>query len=114
MWVLPEGPRQRYRQEFLAELYGMSTSGQFRHVCGLLAQAWALQSEIAATEVRLEGLRASSRLTRLALCGTGVRHRWVPQFTDDGQPYDRCARCGADQAFDDYSNRAARRSKGAR
>ena len=35
----PGGRRDRYRQEFYAELYGMDHSQQLRHALGVLAQA---------------------------------------------------------------------------
>lgn len=103
---LPGGAQERYRAEFLADLHGMSRTRQLRHVGGLLVQSWALRTEIAATEVRLERVRGSSRWVRLLLCRTGVRHRWTRQFTDDGRwtpqhtedggRYQRCSRCGKD------------------
>ena len=108
---LPHGPRQRYRQEFLADVHGMSRPEQFRHVCGLVAQSCALRSELAATDVRLDRLRSSTRLSRLLLCDTGARHRWERQFTDDGRLYDRCARCGRDEGLFTRSYRAARRDE---
>jgi hypothetical protein len=112
--ALPDGPRQRYRQEFLAELHGMSRSGRFRHVCGLLTQARALRAEIRATEVRLERLHSSTHLVRLLLCATGLRHRWDRQFTEDGTLYGRCSRCGEDEGPYDTFDRATRRNRGAR
>ena len=45
----PGGRRNRYRQEFLAELYGMDQAQQLRHAVGVLAQAGALRSALAQT-----------------------------------------------------------------
>jgi hypothetical protein len=39
---LPSEHRYRYRQEFLAELYGMTPTEQRRHATGILSRAWTL------------------------------------------------------------------------
>jgi hypothetical protein len=39
---LPSEHRWRYRQEFLAELYGMTPAEQLHHVTGVLSRVWTL------------------------------------------------------------------------
>jgi hypothetical protein len=41
---LPSKHRSRYRQEFLAELYGMTPSQQLHHATGVLSRVWTLRS----------------------------------------------------------------------
>ena len=38
---LPSEHRYRYRQEFLAELYGMTPAQQLHHASGVLSRAWS-------------------------------------------------------------------------
>jgi hypothetical protein len=40
---LPSEHRWRYRQEFLAELYGMTPAEQRRHASGVLTRVWTLR-----------------------------------------------------------------------
>src|SRR5215468_4634978 len=44
--VLPGATRDRYRQEFLAELYGLGRTRQLRHAFGVLSRSWALRAAI--------------------------------------------------------------------
>jgi len=44
---LPSEHRWRYRQEFLAELYGMTTSQQLHHATGVLSRVWTLRVALA-------------------------------------------------------------------
>ena len=41
--VLPGATRDRYRQEFVAELYGLARTRQLRHAAGVLSRSWALR-----------------------------------------------------------------------
>jgi hypothetical protein len=40
---LPAGDRGRYRQEFVAALYGMSRAAQLHHATGVISRAWTLR-----------------------------------------------------------------------
>ena len=40
---LPAAYRGRYRQELVAELYGMSRAAQLRHASGVLSRVWTLR-----------------------------------------------------------------------
>jgi hypothetical protein len=44
--VVPVASRGRYRQEFLAELHGLSRARQLRHAFGVLSRSWALRAAI--------------------------------------------------------------------
>ena len=74
--VLPGGTRRnRYRQEFQAELYGMTAVRQTAHALGILASSWSLRS--ATTDPRREGRSMLTILrTKPLLCLLNVRHRW--------------------------------------
>jgi hypothetical protein len=41
--TLPAAHRDRYQQEFLAELYGLTPSHQLRHAAQVLSRAWILR-----------------------------------------------------------------------
>ena len=62
--VLPGATRDRYRQEFVAELYGLARTRQLRHAAGVLSRSWALRPR--STPRRMPPLptwRSSSRVT---------------------------------------------------
>src|SRR5215475_16224939 len=44
--VLPYEQRDRYSQEFLAELYGLGRARQLRHALGVLSRCWALRAAL--------------------------------------------------------------------
>jgi hypothetical protein len=96
--VLPGSTRDRYRQEFLAELYGLGRTRQLRHAFGVLSRSWALRaaintpSDAAAADMEI----VFPRRRRPLSCRLN-RHRWETFRTDDGKPYLRCQRCGKDE-----------------
>ena len=96
--VLPGSTRERYRQEFLAELYGLGRTRQLRHAAGVLSRCWALRaaintpSEAAAADMEL----VFPRHRRPLFCRLN-RHRWETFRTEDAKPYQRCQRCGKDE-----------------
>src|SRR5262245_33655717 len=96
--VLPVATRERYRQEFLAELYGLSRARQLRHAFGVLSRSWALRAAINtpsdATAADMELVFPRHR--RPLPCWLN-RHRWETFRTEDGKPYLRCQRCGKDE-----------------
>jgi hypothetical protein len=103
--VLPGGSRRtRYRQEFQAELYGMTPGRQTAHALGILASSWSLRS--ATADPRREGRSMLIILrTKPLLCLLNIRHRWKLQSTSDGYRYRRCARCGKDRMEYPYGPR---------
>src|SRR5215471_6361296 len=96
--MLPGATRERYRQEFLAELYGLSRTRQLRHAAGVLSRSWALRaaintpSEAAAADMEL----VFPRHRRPLLCRLN-RHRWETFRTEDAKPYQRCHRGGKEE-----------------
>lgn len=95
--VLPVGStRSRYRQEFTAELYGMPLWHQTAHALQIMASSWSLRSAIASPEGKGENMLTIVPRKPL-LCVLNVRHHWEIQYTDDGNRYQRCARCGKDR-----------------
>lgn len=96
--VLPPGPaRDRYRHEFLAELYDMSSARQMRHAAQLLTRSFALRAAV-------DGVRQPSTLELIMpittrkplLCRLNLRHRWVRRVNPDGEDYLQCKRCDKD------------------
>jgi hypothetical protein len=102
--ALPRGPiRERYREEFLAELHGMTRRRQTRHSAGILSRAWALRMAVT-TQGRLAGGTedvTTRTSTRPLLCRLNLHHAWRTRSTEDGARYRRCARCGKDDVGDD-------------
>jgi hypothetical protein len=88
---LPPEDRWRYRQEFLAELHGMTRSEQFHHATGVLSRVWTLRAALTepARLIRKEATMAKPWRCRLHL------HRWRFERDYQGQRYRECARCGA-------------------
>jgi len=91
--TLPRGPlRDRYRQEFLAELYGQPSGEQARLARGILTHSLALRSAVrGAGGSVLED--AMSTPSKPLLCRTNLRHTWEWAHTPDGQRFIRCRRC---------------------
>jgi hypothetical protein len=91
--ALPAGPaRERYRQEFLAELAGMSGAHQARHAAGILTHCLGLRAAVRGTPVGpVED--AVTRPTKPLLCRTNAHHHWEWAHTPDGERYIRCSRC---------------------
>ena len=90
---LPAGYRARYRQEFLAELYGMSPAEQLHHASGVLSRAWTLRSALTEPDrlLRKEAAMAKPLRCRLRL------HRWQRLRNPQGGWYYQCVKCGAQQ-----------------
>jgi len=92
--ALPRGEhRYRYRDEFVAELHGMSRPHQARHAISVLTHCWSLRSELASPpSTPSEALMTTSRDP--LLCRTHAHHRWTLQVDPDGHRVLRCTRCG--------------------
>jgi len=95
--ALPSEHRYRYRQEFLAELYGMTPTEQRHHATGVLSRAWTLRGALT-DPARLkpkEAAMAKPWRCRLRL------HRWQFLRGAEGQRYRECRGCGK-QRIDVY------------
>jgi hypothetical protein len=94
--VLPGATRDRYRQELLAELYGLGRARQLRYALGVLSRCWALR---AAINTPSDATAADMELVfprhRRPLPCRLIRHYWVDLSSEDGTSrYRQCARCG--------------------
>jgi hypothetical protein len=90
---LPSAHRYRYRQEFLAELYGMTPTEQLHHASGVLSRVWTLRialSEPARLKPK-EAAMAKPWRCRLRL------HRWQRIRGPEGRRYRECRDCGTQQ-----------------
>ena len=88
---LPSEHRYRYRQEFLAELYGMTPSEQLHHATGVLSRVWTLR--VALNEpARLMPKEAA--MAKPWRCRIGM-HRWRIERDYQGKRYRECRDCGA-------------------
>ena len=97
---LPSEHRWRYRQEFLAELYGMTPSEQRRHATGVLSRVWTLR--VALNEpARL--LAKEATMAKPWLCRIG-RHRWQRLRNPQGGWYRECRGCGTQRDEDSGGN----------
>jgi hypothetical protein len=93
--VLPAGPaRDRYRHEFLAELYGMSAARQIRHATALLTRSFALRAAVDREQQPSTLELITPVTTRKPLrCRLNIRHKWVRRINPDGDDYLQCKRC---------------------
>ena len=83
--------RERYRAELVADLYGMSSSQQLRHVMGVLTMTRSLRSVLAAGPRTRDG-GLSVVATRSLRCRVG-RHAWVIRGNEFGERFLECRRC---------------------
>ena len=95
--VLPGGSRRnRYLQEFQAELYGMPTRRQAAHALRILGSSWSLRRATANPNRERRTLMTMLRSKPL-LCRLNIRHHWEWQISPDGGRYERCTKCGEDR-----------------
>jgi hypothetical protein len=78
-WALPRAVRDRYRHEFVAELYGMDRARQLRHLGGVLVTIGALRRAVASTPTDDE---ETAMHHRPFLCTLNVHHVWRTFSTD--------------------------------
>jgi hypothetical protein len=87
---LPSEHRWRYRQEFLAELYGMTPAEQRHHATAVLSRVWTLRMALA-EPARLTPKEAA--MAKPLPCRIG-RHRWQRLRNPEGGWYRECTGCG--------------------
>jgi hypothetical protein len=97
--VVPVASRGRYRQEFLAELYGLGRVRQLRHAAGVLSRSWALRT----------ALNTPSEAGDMEIVFPRLRRpkRYSVERTADGYEI-RDAEAAGSQVFSSASRRAAR------
>ncbi len=101
--ALPAGePRERYRQEFLAELHSFRRGARLRFSIGVLTQVLALRMTVGDQSVPVAE-RDFSRMHKPILCRLHMHFR-VRCLNEDRAIYYRCHRCGDDQ-YDFARNR---------
>jgi hypothetical protein len=86
---LPSEFRYRYRQEFLAELYGMTPAEQLHHATGVLSRVWTLRVALN------EPARLTAKETAMVKhwrCRVRV-HRWQRLRNPEGGWYRECLEC---------------------
>lgn len=77
--VLPGGRRRdRYRQEFLAELYGMTPGHQIRHALQIVASSWSLRSATSNPDRERTTMITILRRTLQFESGVRTRHAGHP------------------------------------
>lgn len=92
--AVPAGPaRERYRQELVAEMYGMEVRVQRHHALGVLRSALALR--VALTNPKRTTTKEAMMMKKRWRCRLGI-HQYTPATTDDGGHYTRCQWCGKD------------------
>jgi hypothetical protein len=85
--------RYRYRQEFLAELYGMTPAEQRHHASGVLSRVWTLR--VALTDpARLKPKEAA--MAKPWRCRLRI-HRWQRIRNPEGGWYRECRGCQEQQ-----------------
>ncbi len=92
VWVLPAAQRTRYRQELLAELYGLSRQQQYASAWSVVTHVLALRSAVSDLS---EGKDTTMRNKTPLMCRVH-HHAWHSLSTEDGERFQRCARCGRD------------------
>jgi hypothetical protein len=98
--ALPAGAvRQRYRFEMVADLQYLDRPHQVYYAAGAVSTVWSLRRELT-SEVSMRDTTTTPTVP--LLCRLGLKHHWHWESTEDGQRFERCARCGKD------SNRAPR------
>jgi hypothetical protein len=99
--ALPKGAvRDRYRAEFLADLYGLTRWQQTRYALGILSCVRALRTAVTSKENLVRGLDTMTSKTnnRPLFCRLNLHHEWKRRTTEDGAPYRQCVRCGKDDS----------------
>ena len=86
---LPSEHRWRYRQEFLAELHGMTPAEQRHHACGVLSRVVALRVALS------DAARLMSKEATMTPWRCRIRlHRWQRLRNPEGGWYRECLGCG--------------------
>ena len=87
--ALPRGvSRDRYRQEFAAEIHDLGRTQQLRYALGVSAHIWALRT------VLVRGIDAAHRPI---LCRTNSHHHWRRYTSPENVAFELCDRCGKEK-----------------
>lgn len=90
--ALPAGPaRERWRQEFWADLQVLGPRQQATYTLGVLANAWALRSALGKGGTTITEKTVTTRPP--LRCRLNLRHHWRVVSTEDGNPHWECTAC---------------------
>jgi hypothetical protein len=90
--TLPAGPtRERWREEFWADLQVLDRRQQATYTLGVLANAWALRTALNKGEPTIMGNTVTRRPP--LMCRLNLRHQWRVVSTEDGNPHRECIAC---------------------
>ena len=90
--ALPAGPtRDRWRQEFRADLQVLGRRRQATYTMGVLANAWALRSAVDREEPTIMEKTVTTRAP--LTCRLNLHHHWHVVSTEDGTRYRECRAC---------------------
>lgn len=93
--LLPAGQvRERYRREFVAEMYGMASVQRTTHALQILRSIFALRTALVGYQ---QPLLEEATMTKPLGCRLHLHHVWERRSTQDGSRYRQCARCGKDK-----------------
>jgi hypothetical protein len=105
--VLPSSARERYEEEFIADLYGMSRTEQAGYSGRVLTRCGSLRSAVRSAtnqNSRLEGVDMTPSRRRPLRCRLNLHHDWHEETTEDGTRFQQCRRCGKDKTEVDPGN----------
>jgi hypothetical protein len=92
---LPVSQRERYRQEFNAELHFIPPADQLRYASQVLTRTWSLRAALTDPTFATIGEGTVNTIqTRPLSCRLHLKHHWRRCFTEDGARYTACANCG--------------------
>ena len=91
-----QADRERYRCEFVSELYGLRPAEQARYVAGLLSQVLALRAALG-TSSRPPELPMSTSIRAPFRCRVLRMHRWMGHGAPHHGHVRICTLCGVEQ-----------------
>lgn len=96
--TLPVSHRERYRQEFNAELHFIPPADQLRYASQVLTRTWSLRSALTEPAPATTGDSTMKTIpTHPLSCRLHLRHHWRRCFSEDGARYIACTKCGKEQ-----------------
>ena len=96
--TLPASQRERYRQEFNAELHFIPPADQLRYASQVLTRSWPLRAALTGPALATIGESTMETIpTRPLTCRLHLRHHWRRCFSEDGARYTACTKCGKEQ-----------------
>lgn len=93
--TLPASQRERYRQEFNADLHFIPPADQLRYASVVLTRTWSLRAALTErTFATIGGITMNTNQRRPLSCRLHLKHHWRRCFTEDGARYTACTNCG--------------------